>query len=128
MPYGYKMKLKPKLSIIRGLLFTYCIENTRNAAREELISSINVNNHEELTQLLDDLTKPEFIQYRQDERDWYINTLQHFLSTDENFDSVFYLFDTYFEDDIVDNRAFMSTLLECLMRYRTETTMAAPPI
>ena len=113
------MKLKPKLSIIRGLLFTYCIENTRNAAREELISSINVNNHEELTQLLDDLTKPEFIQYRQDERDWYINTLQHFLSTDENFDSVFYLFDTYFEDDIVDNRAFMSTLLECLMSYRT---------
>ncbi|RZI18109.1 hypothetical protein [Pseudomonas orientalis] len=120
------MKLKPSLSIIQGLLFTYCIENTRDAEREELISSMNVNNHEELTRLFDELTKPEFIKYKQDEREWYINTLQHFLHTDENFDSVFYLFDTYFEDDIVDNRAFMSTLLECLMRYQTETAMTDP--
>ncbi|MBA1431498.1 MULTISPECIES: hypothetical protein [Pseudomonas fluorescens group] len=121
------MKLKPSLSIIQGLLFTYCIENTRDAEREELISSMNVNNHEELTRLFDELTKPEFIKYKQEEREWYIDTLQHFLNTDENFDSVFYLFDTYFEDDIVDNRAFMSTLLECLMRYQTETAMTDPP-
>ena len=55
------MKLKPKLSIIQGLLFTYCIENTRDVDREELITSINVNHHEELTWLFDKLTKPEFM-------------------------------------------------------------------
>ena len=116
------MKSQPQLSILKGLLFTYCIENTRDADREELITSINVNHHEELIWLFNQLTKPEFIKYKQDEREWHINTLQHFLSTDENFESVFYLFDTYFEDEIVDNRAFMKTLLECLIRYHAQAT------
>ncbi|AZF48268.1 hypothetical protein C4J84_2900 [Pseudomonas sp. R11-23-07] len=114
------MKLKPSLSIIQGLLFTYCIENTTSADREELITSINVNNHEELTGLFNELTKPEFIRYKRDEREWHINTLQHFLSTDENFESVFYLFDTHFNDEITDKRQFMKILLDCLNRYNLE--------
>ncbi|EPJ86987.1 hypothetical protein CFT9_06971, partial [Pseudomonas sp. CFT9] len=36
---------------------------------------------------------------------------------------LFYEFrDTYFEDEIVDNRAFMKTLLECLIRYHAQAT------
>lgn len=116
------MNFKPSISIIQGLLFTYCIENTTNADREELISSINVNNHEELTRLFDELTKPEFVKYKRDEREWHINTLQHFLSTNENFESVFYLFDTHFSDEIIDKRCFMKTLLDCLNRYNLEAT------
>lgn len=114
------MKLKPKLSIIQGLLFTYCIENTRDVDREELITSINVNHHEELTWLFDKLTKPEFMKYRRDEREWYINTLQHFLSIGENFESVIYLFNTYFNDEIFEKRQFMKTLLDCLSRYNLD--------
>ncbi|MEX5595930.1 hypothetical protein [Pseudomonas orientalis] len=121
------MKKRPKLSILRGLLFTYSIENTRNLEREETIASKNVNDAKELAELFDALTKPEFHTYTLEEQNWFIETIEHYLLTDETFDSVFYLFDTYFEDDIIDNRAFMSTLLECLMRYRTETTTAATP-
>ncbi|AZF11295.1 hypothetical protein C4J93_3099 [Pseudomonas sp. R2-37-08W] len=65
---------------------------------------------------------PEFYTYTLEEQDWYIETIRYYLSTEETFDSVFYLFDTYFEDDINDNRAFVKTLLECLTRYRTEAT------
>jgi hypothetical protein len=116
------MKLTPKLSIIRSLLFTYDIENTEDIERESLIVSKNVNDDNELTELFDELTKPEFISYKNEERQWHIDTLTHFLKTDENFDSVFYLFDTYFDDEIVDQRQFMKTLLECLMRYHAEAT------
>lgn len=116
------MKLIPKLSIIRSLLFTYCIENTDDIERETIIISKNVNNDEELAELFDELTKPEFVAYNYEERQWYIDTLNHFLSTDETFDSVFYLFDTFFEDEISDRRQFMKILLECLTRYQSEIT------
>ena len=116
------MKRQPQLSILKGLLFTYCIENTRSLEREEIIASKNINNPRELTELFDALTKPEFYTYTPEEQSWFIETIKHYLSIDETFDSVFYLFDTYFEDDIIDNRAFMKTLLECLIRYQSEAT------
>ena len=121
------MKRRPQLSILQGLLFTYCIENTRNLKREEIIASKNINNPRELTELFDALTKPEFYTYTHEEQDWFIETIRHYLLTDETFDSVFYLFDTYFEDDINDNRAFMKTLLDCLTRYKTEATSNEQP-
>lgn len=114
------MKRQPKLTILPGLLFTYCIENTRDIEREEIIVSKNVNNPEELAELFDALTKPEFFSYREDEQQWFIDTLEHFLSTDENFESVFYLFDTYFEDEIADKRVFMQVLLDRLKSYKSE--------
>lgn len=114
------MKKKPDLAILRGLLFTYCIENCRDAEREQVIASKNINNEKELSELFNTLTKPEFFSYKEDEQQWFIDTLQHFLSTNENFSSVFYLFDTYFEDEIRDNRQFMTVLLECLKRYKAE--------
>ncbi|QLG92426.1 hypothetical protein HZF02_10785 [Pseudomonas yamanorum] len=114
------MKLLPKLSILRSLLFTYSIENFDDPERERLIASKNINNNKELAELFDSLTKPEFISYKKENREWYINTLEHFLKIDESFDSVFYLFDTYFDDEIIDQRQFMRTLLKCLTRYHTE--------
>lgn len=116
------MKLKPCLSITQGLLFTYCIENSKNQERELFIASKNINDKEELKELFDTLTKPEFMLYQQQERQWHIDTLQHFLKTEESFESVFYLFDTYFEDEILDKREFMKVLFECLVHYDTEAT------
>lgn len=121
----FKMKRQPKLSIIRGLLFTYNIENTKDLEREEIIVSKNVNDRKELSELFDTLTKPEFFTYTKEEQQWFINTISHYLSINDTFDSVFYLLDTYFEDKIIDQRQFMEVLLECLIRYHGETTTNA---
>lgn len=120
------MKKKPSLEILKGLLFTYCTENTKNLEREEIIVSKNINDEGELTELFKILTRPEFLSYQKDEQLWFIETIEHFLSTEENFEGVFYLFDTYFEDDINDKRAFMSILLDCLKGYYNEATTENP--
>jgi len=114
------MKLLPKLSIIRSLLFTYGFDNFDDPERERFIVSKNVNDDRGLSELFDELTKPEFLFYKQEERGWYINTLEYFLKADESFDSIFYLFDTYFDDEVIDQRQFMRILLECLTRYHGE--------
>lgn len=114
------MKKGPSLEILKGLLFTYNIENTEDREREEIIVSKDINNETELSELFDTLTKPEFLSYRKDEQEWFIDTLQHYLSTDENFESVFYLFDTYFEQEINNKRQFMKVLLNCLKSYNNE--------
>ncbi|WP_040268148.1 hypothetical protein [Pseudomonas rhodesiae] len=114
------MKFKPSLPIIQGLLFTYSFENTRDEERELRIKSINVNDSAELGKLFDMFTNPEFTEYKQEEREWHINTLKYFLSTDETFESVFYLFDTYFKDEIIDKRNFMKVLLDRLTKYNEE--------
>ncbi|MFP3670690.1 hypothetical protein SB717_37015, partial [Priestia sp. SIMBA_032] len=85
------MKNKPKLSILRGLLFTYCVENSKNLEREETIASKDVNSSKELAELFDILTRPEFLPYREDEQQSFIETLQHFLEAGESFEFVFYL-------------------------------------
>ncbi|RQO49491.1 hypothetical protein [Pseudomonas sp. KBW05] len=113
------MKKGPNLEILKGLLFTYSIENTEDREREEIIVSKDINNKTELSELFDTLTKPEFLSYRKDEQEWFIDTLQHYLSTDENFESVFYLLDTYFEQEINNKREFMKVLLNCLKSYST---------
>jgi hypothetical protein len=114
------MNKKPDLEILQGLLFTYSIENTKNLEREEIIASKNINNETELSELFDELTKPDFLSYREDEQEWFIETIQHFLSANNDFESVFYLFDTYFEDNIIDKRGFMKTLLNCLKKYQKD--------
>lgn len=120
------MKKHPKLTILRGLLFTYCIENTRDLEREEIIASKNINDPKELAELFDALTKPEFLSYKEDEQQWFIDTLEYFLATDENFESVFYLFDTYFEDEIADKKDFMRVLLEQLKNYKNKMIEEKP--
>ena len=118
------MGKKPSLPILRGLLFTYCIENTKNLEREEIISSKNINDESELSELFHTLTKPEFLSYLEDEQKWFIETIEHYLSTDESFESVFHLFDTYFEDKIIDKRRFIKVLLDCLKLYEIEASEA----
>ncbi len=119
------MKYPPKLSIIKSLLFTYCIENYDDPARESVIVSKNINDDKQLTELFDTLTKPEYLLYKTEERQWHIDTIQYFLDRDDNFESVFYLFDTYFDDEIIDKRQFMKVLLQCLIRYQTEASEEA---
>ena len=120
------MKKKPNLAILQGLLFTYSIENTKNLEREETIVSKDINNETELSELFDSLTKPEFLSYRECEQIWLIETIEYYLSIDEDFESVFYLFDTYFEDDITNKRDFMRALLKCLKNYNPGITIEKP--
>lgn len=111
------MKKAPNMSIIRGLLFTYDIENTDDLERERFISSKNINNEKELTELFDKLTKPEFLLYTTLEQEWFINSIEHFLSTDDSFDAVFKKMATYFSEPVTDQKKFMQTLLSRLKYY-----------
>lgn len=111
------MKNKPSMSIIRGLLFTYDIENTDDIERERLISSKNVNDEKELSDLFDKLTKPEFLSYTKIEQEWFINSIEYYLSTSDNFDEVFKTMTTYFSTPINNQRDFMLVLLSRLKKY-----------
>ncbi|MGY4640616.1 hypothetical protein [Pseudomonas sp. TE24901] len=112
------MKFKPSLSIIQGLLFTYCTENFHDPVKEALITSINVNDEQELTELFDELTKPEFLLYTEPDQEWFISSIEHFLSADNTFDAVFKTMATYFSEPVIDQKKFMQTLLSRLRIYK----------
>lgn len=114
------MKRPPKLSILRGLLFLFDIDNVDSVEREEIIVSKDVNDEAELAELFDILMKPEFTAYSDSDRVWYIDTLAYYLEGEESFDSVFEKLTTYFDDEVKDQRKFMRVLLECLLRYQSE--------
>nr|WP_124400989.1 hypothetical protein [Pseudomonas synxantha] len=118
------MKTKlPSMSIIRGLLFTYDIENTDDLEREKIISSRNINNDEELVKLFDELTKPEFLFYTRTEQEWFIDSISHFLAINDNFDAVFKTMSTYFSAPVTDQKKFMQILLSCLKNYHNESNL-----
>ncbi|AVU74870.1 hypothetical protein [Pseudomonas rhizophila] len=104
-----------------GLLFVFSIENVHDVAREEIITSKNVNDDEELGQLFDLLVRPEFLFHSPKEQVLLINTLNYFLESGDSFDRVFLNLDTYFDDDVNDRRRFMRVLLTSLIRYQTES-------
>lgn len=112
-----EMKNKPSMSIIRGLLFTYDIENTDDLQREKLIASKDINNKRELIELFDELTKPEFLAYTKTEQEWFIDSITHFLATNDSFDAVFKNMATYFSAPLIDQKKFMHVLLSCLKSY-----------
>ncbi len=95
------MKKKPSMSIIRGLLFTYDIENTDDIEREKFITSKNINNEKELTELFDQLTKPDFQNFTRAEQEWFIDSITHFLAINDSFDSIFKTMATYFSTPII---------------------------
>lgn len=105
---------------IRGLLFVFDIENTRDLKREEFIVSKNVNDDIELAELFDELLRPEFFVYSEQERISLIETLSYFLEEGESFDEIFSKMDTYFDDDVKDRRQFMKILTNCLERYQSQ--------
>lgn len=113
-----KNEKKPNMSIIRGLLFTYDIENTDDLKRENLISSKNINTEKELIELIDELTKPEFLSYTKQEQEWFIDSIEHYLSIGDNFDSIFKTMATYFSEPVINQQMFMRTLLGRLRQYR----------
>jgi hypothetical protein len=119
-PFLMNMKRQPKLSILRGLLFLFDIDNVDDVEREEIIVSKNVNDEAELAELFDMLMRPEFTAYSDSDREWYIDTLNYYLGLEESFDSVFDKLTTYFDDEVEDRRKFMQVLLECLLRYQAE--------
>ena len=112
------MKAKPSMSIIRGLLFTFDIENVDDLEREKIIASKDINNEKELSELFDDLTKPEFLSYTKIEQDWFIDSINYYLSIDDSFDAVFKTMATYFSSPVNDQRVFMQILLGRLTHYR----------
>lgn len=114
------MKRQPKLSILRGLLFLFDIDNVDDVEREKIIVSKNVNDEAELAELFDMLMRSEFTAYSDSDREWYIDTLVYYLGLEGSFDSVFDKLTTYFDDEVEDQRKFMQVLLECLLRYQSE--------
>lgn len=114
------MKRLPKLSILRGLLFLFDIDNIDSDERERVIVSKNVNDDAELVELFDLLMKPEFTSYSESDRKWYIDTLTYYLDAGESFDSIFDKITTYFDDEVEERRKFMRILLLCLLRYQAE--------
>lgn len=111
------MKNPPSMSIIRGLLFTYDIENTDDLERESFISSKDINNEKELAELFDKLTRPDFLSYTLPEQEWFIESIEYFLAADDSFDSVFKTMATYFSEPVIDQKKFMQTLLSRLKHY-----------
>jgi hypothetical protein len=105
---------------IRGLLFVFDIENTRDVEWEEIIVSKNVNDDKELSELFDALLRSEFFIYSEQERIALIETLSYFLEVGDSFDEVFSKMDTYFDDDVKDQRRFMTVLIGCLERYQNQ--------
>lgn len=105
---------------VRGLLFVFDIENTRDINREEIIVSKDVNDDRELSELFDVLIRPEFFDYDEKERQRLIDTLVYFLDCGDTFDEVFTKMDTYFDDEVLDQRQFMRVLLERLRVYQLE--------
>lgn len=112
------MKNTPSMSIIRGLLFTYDIENTDDLERERCISSKNINTERELIAHFDELTKPEFLTYTEPEQEWFIGSIEHFLATENTFDAVFKTMTTYFSEPVIDQKKFMQILLNRLKHYK----------
>ncbi|MFL6534848.1 MAG: hypothetical protein ACJ8G8_16135 [Pseudomonas sp.] len=115
------MKKPYDLHYIWGLLFVFSIENTNDLAREEIITSKNVNDDEELSQLFDLLIRPDFLYHTSKEQGLLIDTLAYFLGCDDSFDGVFLNLDTYFDQKVEDQRRFMRVLLASLMKYRAES-------
>ncbi|WP_448652061.1 hypothetical protein ACSHWC_00115 [Pseudomonas fluorescens] len=105
------------MEIIYGLLFTYNIENTDNLERETLISSKNANKEKELIEIFDALTKPDFLSYTKPEQEWFIFSIEHYLSKNDSFDAIFKTMTTYFSAPIINQQSFMQPLLNRLKQY-----------
>ncbi|WP_277761281.1 hypothetical protein [Pseudomonas sp. A34-9] len=116
------MKRKPEMYVVRSLLFIFDIDYPCDEARESFIVSKNVNDEKELTELFDEFMKGEFLIYTSPEREWCIETLRYFLDLDDDFDEVFSRITTYFDDDVIEPKKFMKTLLDCLIRYHVESS------
>ncbi|MBA1380407.1 hypothetical protein FHK92_21815 [Pseudomonas brassicacearum subsp. neoaurantiaca] len=119
----YRCLLKSyDLHYVWGLLFVFSIENTQDVVREEIITSKNVNDDEELSQLFGLLIRPDFLCHSSKEQILLIDTLAYFLECDDSFDRVFLNLDTYFDQKVEDQRRFMRVLLASLMKYRAEAS------
>ncbi|AKV06301.1 hypothetical protein B723_07800 [Pseudomonas fluorescens NCIMB 11764] len=114
------MKDYYNIADIRSLLFVFDIENTDDEEREEIIVSKNVNDEKELSELFDVLIRPEFLVYKEKEREFLISTISYFLDVNDTFDQVFKKMTTYFDDEVIDQRKFMTILLGCLQRYQRD--------
>lgn len=118
------MKSKPSMSALRSLLFVFDIENTKSVERERMIVSKDINDDVELAELFDALLRSDFLVYRQDERQRFIDAVFYYLAAGDDFNGLFDGLDTYFDTDIEDQRRFMGVLLNCLKRYQAESAGA----
>jgi hypothetical protein len=115
------MKPKPSMMPLIGLLFVFNIENVSDEKREEIIVSKNINIDPELSELFDVLLKPEFLRYPPGAQDKYIEVISYYLEAGDSFDDLFEDMDTYFDQEIYDQRHFMEVLLNCLRCYQLES-------
>lgn len=114
------MKPKPSVMPLVGLLFVFNVENVHSDEREEIIVSKNINDDAELSELFDVLLRPEFLSCPPGAQEKYIETINYYLEAGDTFDDLFDGMDTYFDQEIYDQRHFMKILLSCLKRYSSE--------
>jgi hypothetical protein len=100
------MKPKPSTMPLIGLLFVFNIENARNEEREELIVSKNINLDAELSELFDILLRPGFLNCPPGAQEKYIEIINYYLKVGDTFDDLFEYMDTYFDQEIHDQRHY----------------------
>ncbi|WP_027922051.1 hypothetical protein [Pseudomonas sp. URMO17WK12:I12] len=114
------MKFEPDVSILPGLLFVFDIDYPHEESVLDEICSTDVNDPIALSRIMDLVLKPTYQRFLEDEQQWHVNTLRHFLDKGESFKSVLEKRSFLFSDEVVDGREFMRILYLCLMRYQRE--------
>lgn len=119
-----RKNLKPKPSIMPliRLLFVFNVEYSLGDEQEEIVVSKNVNLDSELSELFDIFLRPEFINCPGDVLEEYIGVISYYLDAGDSFDILFEKMETYFDQDIHDQRHFMEVLLRCLKCYQSEVS------
>lgn len=112
------MKFKPDISILAGLLFVFDIDYPHEESVLDEICSTDVNDPIALSRIMDLVLKPTYQKFLEDEQQWHVDTLRHFLDKGESFKSVLERRSFLFTDAVADGSEFMRILYLCLIRYQ----------
>ncbi|MEQ9948285.1 hypothetical protein [Pectobacterium aroidearum] len=83
-----------------------------------LLSGLDVNSKHDLRKACDLLLKDEYLSFSDKERDDFIATINYFLEDEGcDFDDLLGNFSLVFDDDILNNRDFMSNIRDVIISY-----------
>ena len=119
------MKPKPSIMPLIRLLFVFNVENALTDGQEKIIVSKDVNLDSALSELFDIFLRPQFINRPHNVLEEYIGVISYYLDAGDNFDSLFEQMETYFDQEIHDQRHFMEVLLRCLKCYQSEVSKSS---
>lgn len=114
------LKYPPDISILPGLLFVFDIDCPHGDSVLDEICSTDVNDPIALARILDLVLKPTCQRFLEDEQQWHVDTLRHFIDKGENFKCVLEKRSFLFSDEVADSTEFMRILYSCLIRYQAK--------